>query len=320
MKISLLWLEEWVGAPLEPEALAGMLTMAGLEVDRSSPVSASVSNIVVGCVQSVEPHPNVDRLKVCKVDAGRKALLQVVCGAPNVREGLYAPLAPAGAQIGELEIGETEIRGVSSSGMLCSASELGLDEHSSGLLELDDGVAAGTDLVEYLHLGDTVFDLDLTPDRADCFSVLGVAREVAAMRGHRLEMPCQAPVAPVHRRRFPVQVAEPSACPRYLARDVRNLRADARTPLWIRERLRRGGIRALHPVVDVMNYVMLEIGQPMHAFDLDKIEGSVEVRYARNGESIELIGGVQTGIDERTLLIADARGPACARRYHWRGG
>ena len=309
MKFCSSWIEEWLGEPVEPEALARTLTMAGLEVDKLTPAAVPLSGVVVGHVRHVAAHPNAERLKVCEVDAGGTKPLKVVCGADNVREGTFAPFAPVGAWVNGLEIGEAEIRGVVSRGMLCSAAELGLEETSEGVLDLDGSVAAGTDLVEYLKLDDTVFELDLTPNRADCFSVLGIARELAAIRGFHLEPPRQDAVAATRERRFPVQVAEPRACPRYLARVVENVDSAAETPLWMKERLRRSGVRAVHPVVDVMNYVMLELGQPLHAFDLDKLEERVEVRYARGGESIEVIGGARLELDEGSLLIADARGP-----------
>ena len=309
MKLCLSWLEEWLERPLEPRALSEKLTMAGLEVDQWGPVAAAMSGLVVGCVRHVEPHPDADRLKVCKVDGGGDSLLQVVCGAPNVREGIYVPFAAAGARIGEVKIAETEIRGVLSQGMLCSANELGLEENAAGLLEFDGEVAAGTDLIEYFHLDDVVIELDLTPNRADCFSILGLAREVAALYGEQLKMPRQNPVAPVHEQGVAVQVSEAAACPRYLARVVRNVKHDAKTPLWMKERLSRSGVNALHPVVDVMNYVMLELGQPLHSFDLDKVQDAIEVRYAKAGEKIRLIGGAEVELDRRALLIADKQGP-----------
>lgn len=309
MKFCSSWIEEWLKTPVEPQALAETLTMAGLEVDKLSPAAAPSSGVVVGHVRHVAAHPNAERLKLCEVDAGGAKPVTVVCGADNVHEDAFVPFAPVGAWVNGLEIGEAEIRGVVSRGMLCSAAELGLEETSAGLLELDEPVAAGTDFTEYMKLDDTVFELDLTPNRADCFSVLGIARELAVIRGFQLEPPRQDAVAAAHARRFPVQVAEPRACPRYLARIAENVDSAARTPLWMKERLRRSGVRAVHPVVDVMNYVMLELGQPLHAFDLDKLEERIEVRYARSGESIEIIGGGRLEPDQRTLLIADARGP-----------
>ena len=309
MKFCLSWLEEWLGERLEAEPLAEELTMAGLEVDRLSPVAAVISGVVVGRIRRVEPHAGADRLKLCEVDAGSGRSLQVVCGAPDVREEMRVPFASVGARVGDLEISEAEICGVSSRGMLCSASDLGIEEESSGLLDLGDGVAAGTDLVEYLKLDDTVFELDLTPNRADCFSMLGLAREVAAIHGNNLDTTRNDTVAPTHEHTFEVLVSEPTACPRYLTRVVKNISTDVRTPLWMKERLRRSGIRALYPAVDVMNYVMLELGQPLHAFDLDRIEAPLEVRFARGGETTELIGGAHAKLNQDTLLIADTRGP-----------
>ena len=309
MKVCLSWLEEWLGSSLDPRMLADQLTMAGLEVDKLDTVAAAVTDVVVARVRRIESHPNADRLKICFVDDGSDKLLQVVCGAANVREGMYAPLARIGAQLGEIEIERAELRGVTSHGMLCSAQELGLDEDASGLMELDGEVAVGTNVAEYLHLNDMVLDLDLTPNRADCFSIAGVAREVAAMQGEYLKPPRQHTVSGVHSRIFPLQVREPAACPCYLARIVHNIKDTARTPLWMKERLRRSGIRALHPVVDVMNYVMMELGQPMHAFDLDRLQGHVEVRYAQDGELIELLDGSTTELQAETLLVADERAP-----------
>ena len=310
MKLCLSWLEEWLGKTLEAQALSETLTMAGLEVDQWKSVAPATTGLVVGCVREIEPHPNADRLKVCKVDTGGKALLQVVCGAPNVRVGLYAPFAPAGAALGELKIVATEIRGVLSQGMLCSAGELGLEtQPSSGLLELGSGVAAGTDLIEYLHLDDVVLELDLTPNRADCFSVLGVAREAAAIGGERLKIPRQRPAVVAHEQEFPVEVSASAACPRYLARVVRNINPDAKTPLWMQQRLLRSGIHVLHPVVDVTNYVMLELGQPLHAFDLNKLHGVITVRYAQQGEQLTLLGGRDVTLDGNTLLITDEQSP-----------
>ena len=308
MKCCLSWLEEWLGEPLKAEPLAETLTMAGLEVESLGPV-ASVSGVVAGRIRRIEPHPDADRLNLCDVDAGGGGLLRVVCGAPNAREGMCAPFAPVGARLGDVDVGRVEIRGEPSHGMLCSASELGLEERSEGLLDLGDGVAAGADLVEHLALDDTVLNLDLTPNRGDCFSVLGLAREIAAIRGGSFSAPGGDPVVPAHQRGFEVRVADRAACPRYLARVVNNVNPEAATPLWMKERLRRSGVRALHPVVDVMNYVMFELGQPLHAFDLDRLEGRVEVRRSRAGENVELIGGTCVDLNAGTLLIADARGP-----------
>ena len=309
MRFCLSWLEEWLALKLDPQPLAADLTMAGLEVNKLTPACPSLSNIVVGHIRHIEPHPNADRLQLCLVDAGGTELLQIVCAAPNIHEGMRAPLALVGARIADQTIKKTEIRGIPSHGMLCSGAELGIEEKSEGILDLGVGVAAGTDLIEYLKLNDIVFELDLTPNRADCFSVLGLAREVAAIRGENLVMPGQNTVTPTHDRRFPVQVAEPTVCPHYVTRVVHNVNVNASTPLWMKERLRKSGIRALYSVVDVMNYVMMELGQPMHAFDLDKVERHIEVRYARSDEQIEIIGGTQINLDERSLLIADAQKP-----------
>ena len=310
MQFNLRWLEEWLGTPLEPQALSHRLTMAGLEVDSLAPASKRLSHIIAGCIQRIEPHPNADRLKVCKVDIGEQDLLQIVCGATNTYEGMYVPVALVGGQIDDMKINRVDIRGIQSDGMLCAAVELGLNNGTEGLFDLSGEVAVGTNIVDYLSLDDTIFNLDLTPNRSDCLSLLGLAREVAALSGDKLKDDVHTEVKSINDDEISLQVQESEACPRYLYSVVAGLDATAKIPLWLGERLRRCGIQLVHPVVDVMNYVMLELGQPLHAFDLDKIKGDITVRLAQSGEHIDLLNGKQAvPLDKATLLIADDAGP-----------
>ena len=307
MKLSIRWLEEYLGRDLDAEVLARQLTMSGLEVDSLERVTKSLEHVFVGCVRRVDPHPNTDQLKICEVDAGGKGSLQIVCGAANVREGMYVPVA--GGRIGELNVQTAMIRGIKSEGMLCSAADLGIDDGSESLLDLGDAYAAGTDLVRCLWLDDTMVNLDLTPNRPDCLSVLGLAREIEAAEGKALPVYGAAEVAAQGNGSFPVKVSEPQACPRYSGCVFTDFDRTAKTPLWLRERLRRHDVQTHHPIVDVMNYVMLELGQPMHAFDLSALKGGIEVRFAGPGETIDLLDGRSgLAVRERTLLIADDLG------------
>ncbi len=309
MKVSLAWLREWAAVPPDAAALAERLTMAGLEVDAVVPAAPPFSGVVVGEVLEVAPHPDADRLRVCRVSAGGEPV-QVVCGAPNVRPGLRAPFAAVGAALPDgTRIRKVKLRGVESHGMLCSARELGVAEAAEGLWELPPDAPVGEDLRRWLDLDDPVLALSLTPNRADCLSVRGVAREAAALYGLALAGPEWGPVPAAHGETVPVQVEASAACPRYLGRVVRGVDPDARTPLWMVERLRRAGIRSLGPVVDVTNYVLLELGQPLHAFDLACLQGPVVVRMARAGERLTLLGGSEAALEPDTLVIADASGP-----------
>ena len=310
MKVSELWLRDWVNPSITGSKLAQQLTMAGLEVDSISPVAGAFSRVVVAKVLATSAHPQADKLTLCDVDAGSGTPLRIVCGASNVRPGLMVALALIGSELpGGMTIKESKLRGELSQGMLCSASELGLDDNSEGILELANDAPIGCSLREYLLLDDQIFDLDLTPNRADCFSMLGVAREVAALNS--LPLPtvpfvvCPAAIKDV----IAVDILAPEACPKYCSRMIRGINPHAITPLWIKERLRRGGIRSLHPVVDIINYVMLELGQPMHAFDAKMIEGSIQVRYAHDGETLELLDGQDITLNQKVLLIADAKKP-----------
>lgn len=310
MKVSESWLREWVNPSLTGAQLAAQLTMAGLEVDGLYPVAGAFDHVVVAKVLDTKPHPHADKLTLCDVDAGAGRHVKVVCGAANVRKDLLVALALPGAHLpGDIIIKESNLRGELSQGMLCSVAELGLDETSEGIMELPKDAPVGLDLREYLSLNDQVLDIDLTPNRADCFSILGVAREVAALNGMPLNAPPVIDVAPTMNATLEIQLKAPEACPQYCGRILKGIRADATTPFDIKERLRRSGIRSIHPVVDVTNYVMLELGQPMHAFDLQHIDGQINVRYGSANETLLLLDGQELTLDEKVLVIADAHQP-----------
>ncbi|CEG55823.1 phenylalanine--tRNA ligase subunit beta [Legionella fallonii] len=310
MKVSKLWLHEWVNFSLTEQELAAQLTMAGLEVDSVSPVAGEFTQVVVAEVLSTKPHPDADKLTLCDVNAGADQVLKVVCGARNVRPGLKVALAMVGAQLpGGLKIKESKLRGELSQGMLCSVTELGLAEQSDGIMELADDAPVGMSLREYLSLDDHVLDIDLTPNRADCFSVLGVARELSVLNKLPLIEPSIDTVTPSVDDVLAINLKNAEACPRYCGRIIRNINSEATTPLWMAERLRRGGIRTLHPVVDVMNYVMLELGQPMHAFDLSQLKGGINVRFSNESEHLELLDGQEITLSDKVLVIADDEKP-----------
>ena len=307
------WLREWVNPDFTTEELMAKLTMAGLEVDGVSGVARAFSGIVVAEVEAVEAHPDADKLRVCKVNDG-SAVHQVVCGAPNVRAGMKVLFAQLGAEIhtGEdkpFKIKAAKLRGVESSGMLCSAEELGLAESSDGLLELADDAPVGTNIRDYLALDDTSIELDLTPNRGDCLSVAGVAREVGVISRQDVTVPEIAAVPATHQEEFPVKITAADECPRYLGRIIRNVNLGAESPLWMQEKLRRSGLRSIDPIVDVTNFVLMELGQPMHAFDFSKLEGGIEVRLAGDKEKITLLDGKEVEMSPDTLVIADARKP-----------
>lgn len=305
MKISLNWLRESVPVTEAPAALGHRLTMAGLEVEAIERIAPSFTQVVVARIVEREKHPDADKLSVCKVDAGDGAIRQIVCGASNARAGLTAPLALVGAKVGDLTIKVGKLRGVESQGMLCSARELGLGDNHEGLLELPDGAPLGTPLERYLALDDAVLELGITPNRGDCLSQLGVAREAAVLSGLPFREPEVAPVAAAGDRTLPVTVEAPADCPVYASRLVTGIRADARSPSWLTERLRRAGLRAIHPVVDVTNLVMLELGQPMHGFDATTLDRGIVVRRARAGETLTLLDGKPVTLDPEVLVIAD---------------
>lgn len=309
MRVSLAWLGEWVDTGADAAALASRLTMSGIEVEAIDPAAGDFQGVVVGEVLAVERHPAADKLAVCQVAGGGAALLQVVCGAPNVRAGMKTPLALEGAKLAGGVIRKAKLRGVDSSGMLCSARELGLSDEHEGILELPDELVTGTPLREALALDDTILTLNVTPNRGDVLSVLGVAREVAAITARKLTPPALEPVAAVTRDRFAVRLDAPEGCPRFAGRVIRGVNPAARTPLWMRERLRRAGLRPIRPVVDVTNYVMLELGQPLHAYDMRRLDSHIEVRNARPDEKLMLLDGREIALDADTLVIADAAGP-----------
>ncbi|RZU98668.1 phenylalanine--tRNA ligase subunit beta [Spiribacter vilamensis] len=306
MRISERWLREWVALPASTRELAERLTMAGLEVDSVETAAPAFSDVVVGEVTLCEPHPDAERLKVCTVEDGSGEPKAVVCGAPNAVTGLKAPFARVGARLpGDMKIKATKLRGVKSWGMLCSAKELGFSEESAGLMPLPADAPVGEDLREWLDLDDAVIEVELTPNRSDCLSMAGVAREVGVLTGHPVTAPDADPVDAVHDVTRPVRLEQPTDCPRYCGRVIRGIDPDAATPVWLAERLRRAGIRPLSLTVDITNYLMLELGQPMHAFDLEALDGGIRVRHARQGESITLLNGESVTLAAGTLVIAD---------------
>ncbi len=316
MKFSERWLRELVDPPGDTGALVHQLTMQGLEVESVEQAGPSLDKVVVGRVTGMSPHPNADRLRVCQVDVGGSTL-QIVCGAANVRVGGTYPVALPGATLpGALVIRSAALRGVDSGGMLCSRAELGLlgDMGSAGggegLLELDDSAFPGMPAVAALGLDDQVLDLKITPNRADCFSLLGIARDLAATTGLHFAEPTPFPVATQAATSIVVSIEDSVACPVFVVRTIRGIRPDARSPVWLQERLRRSGIRSIHPVVDVTSLVMLELGQPLHAYDLDKVDGGLTVRRALDKEPLKLLTGADVSLDAGVLVIADRAGPA----------
>ena len=310
MRISEHWLREWVNPAVSSAELAAQLTMAGLEVDHVEPAAPAFEQVVVGRVIGLILHPDADRLRVATVDVGGAESLQIVCGAPNVAVGMCAPTALIGAVLpGGFTIKQSKLRGVESQGMLCSARELGLAESSEGLLPLPADSRPGQNVRELLALDDALIEIELTPNRGDCLGMEGIAREVATLnRCEFRPLPADS-VPPVVDATFPVTLLDPADCPRYVGRVIRGVNPAAETPLWMQERLRRAGVRSLGPLVDVTNYVMLELGQPMHAFDLGRLTGGIEVRRARLGDRLELLNGAVVEPDAETLLITDHSGP-----------
>ncbi len=307
MQFSEQWLRQYANPALSSEQLAHALTMAGLEVEEVVPAAPPFTGVVVAEVRKVDKHPNADKLTVCKVDAGTGKLLNIVCGAPNVAAGIRVPCALIGAVLpGDFRIKEAKMRGVPSEGMLCSARELGLSEDHSGLLILDGDVPLGRDIRDVLALDDRKFTIKLTPNRGDCLSVAGVAREVAAITGAALCLPRIEPVASNTGERLPVKLEAPDLCGRFSGRVIRHLNAKAPTPDWMKRRLERSGQRSISALVDISNYVMLELGRPSHVFDLDKVRGGLTVRWGRSGETLELLNGSTVELDDWVGVIADA--------------
>ncbi len=309
MKFSENWLREWVNPQLSTEELVKRLTMSGLEVDQVEPVAMSFNQIVIGEVLTIAAHPNADHLKICQVNVGEDKPLHIVCGAANVQSGMRVPTALIGARLGDLEIKKSSIRGTTSEGMLCSAKELGLADSSEGLMILPQDAPIGENLRRYLQLEDVSVAIDLTPNRGDCLSVAGIAREVGLLTRCTVTSPDFSPVAATITDTLPVALHHSAACPRYIGRIIKNINVQAITPLWMRERLRRSGLRSISAVVDVTNYVLLELGQPMHAFDLSKLVQGIQVRMAQVGESLTLLDDQTVTLDTQTLVIADHQQP-----------
>ncbi len=306
MKFSEQWLREWVNPSVSTDELCHQLTMAGLEVDAVDPVASEFSGVVVGEVLSVEPHPDADKLRVTQVNIGEAEPVQIVCGAANVRAGLHVPCAIVGAKLpGNFKIKKAKLRGVPSNGMLASASELGLAESSEGLMELPADAPVGENFRDYLQLDDVIIELGLTPNRGDCLSLAGIAREAGVLNNAEVQGPACDAVAPTIDETLAISVTAQAECPRYLGRIIRGVNVAAETPLWMQERLRRSGNRSLGAVVDVTNYVLLELGQPMHAFDLAKLNGGIQVRLATAGEKLKLLNEDEVELDGETLVIAD---------------
>ncbi|WP_061012143.1 phenylalanine--tRNA ligase subunit beta [Photobacterium leiognathi] len=306
MKFSESWLREWVNPAVNSEELAHQITMAGLEVDGVEAVAGEFTGVKVGQVVECAQHPDADKLRVTKVDVGAEELLDIVCGASNCRQGIKVAVATVGAVLpGDFKIKKAKLRGQPSHGMLCSFTELGIDVESDGIMELAEDAVLGTDFREFLGLDDVTIDVDLTANRADCLSIAGLAREVGVLNRAEVTEPQFEIVAPTAADTISIDVKAPAACPRYLGRIIRNVNVQAETPLWMQEKLRRCGTRSIDPIVDITNYVLLEMGQPMHAFDLAKIDGGIVVRMAEQGEKLTLLDGNEAELNDNTLVIAD---------------
>lgn len=309
MKFSESWLREWIELPVDSDTLADNLTALGLEVDDTESACPAFENVVVAKIVAISQHPDADRLRVCEVEHGEAETTQVVCGAPNAREGLVTALARVGGRLPNgTKIKKAKLRGVESFGMLCSAAELGLADDQSGIMELDTAAPAGIALAEWLALDDTIIDVDLTPDRADCLSIRGLARDLSALHDVPLTGPAVDVVSPSIDEQLAVEIDERSACARFTGRVVRDVDMRAPVPTAVSERLRRAGVRSISPGVDVTNHIMLELGQPMHAFDLDKLTGTVRARLAEPGEKLTLLDGRDVELDTQTTVIADDSG------------
>ncbi|MBU3005248.1 phenylalanine--tRNA ligase subunit beta [Paraglaciecola arctica] len=310
MKFSEKWLREWVNPSVSTDELSEQLSMAGLEVDGVEAVAGEFSGVVVGEVVECGQHPDADKLQVTKVNVGDEALLDIVCGAPNCRQGLKVAVAKVGAVLpGNFKIKKAKLRGQPSFGMLCSFSELGISDDHDGILELPLDAEIGQDIREYLQLDDVTIEVDLTPNRADCLGIKGLAREVGVLNQcsvNALQIPEVSEQISDSRN---IQLQAPEACPRYLGRVIKNINLDVATPLWMVEKLRRSGVRSIDPVVDITNFVLLELGHPMHAFDNNKLEGDVVVRFAKKDEKLTLLDGNEVALQSDTLVIADTLKP-----------
>lgn len=306
MKFSEKWVREWVNPAISTQELADQLSMAGLEVDGIDPVAGEFSGVVVGEVVECEQHPDADKLQVTKINIGQDELLDIVCGAPNCRQGIKVAVATVGAVLpGNFKIKKAKLRGQPSFGMLCSLSELGISEDHDGILELPSDAPTGQDIRDYLQLNDFSIEVDLTPNRADCLGIRGIAREIGVLNQVEVCKPQIDAVESTHNESRQIVLDAAQSCPRYLGRVIRNINLSVSSPIWMQEKLRRSGVRSIDPVVDVTNYVLLELGHPMHAFDNDKLVGDVVVRMASQGESLTLLDGNKVELLDNTLLIAD---------------
>ncbi|QIQ21162.1 phenylalanine--tRNA ligase subunit beta [Zophobihabitans entericus] len=307
MKFSESWLREWVNPAVSSDELSEQLTMAGLEVDGIDPVAGDFTGVVVGRVVACQQHPNADKLRVTKVDVGTGTLLDIVCGAANCREGLTVACATVGAVLpGDFKIKAAKLRGEPSEGMLCSYSELGISDDHSGIIELPADAPIGQDVRQYLKLDDKMIEISVTPNRADCFGINGIARDISAVNNLPVQEPEFVTVKPVINDVLPIRIEAPEAAPRYLGRIVKGIDIKAATPLWMKEKLRRCGVRSIDAVVDITNYVLLELGHPMHAFDLNQISKEVVIRYGEEGEKLVLLDGSEVTLKPKTLVIADS--------------
>ena len=310
MKFSELWVREWVNPAIGTEQLCEQITMLGLEVDGVENIAGEFNGVAVGEVVECAQHPDADKLRVTKVNVGDERLLDIVCGAPNCRQGLKVACAVEGALLpGDFKIKKTKLRGQPSEGMLCSFRELGISEDHSGIIELPQDAPIGMDLRQYLQLDDKAVEISLTPNRADCLSIRGIAREIGVVNNLAVNEPHFTPVQPTVADKVAIEMSAPEACPRYLLRVVKNVNIKAATPNWMKEKLRRCGLRSIDPIVDITNYILLELGQPMHAFDAAKISQPVQVRMAKDGEELVLLDGGTAKLQSNTLLIADQKGP-----------
>ena len=310
MKFSEQWVREWVNPAISTEQLCEQITMLGLEVDGVEKVAGDFTGVVVGEVVKCAQHPDADKLRVTKVNVGGERLLDIVCGAPNCRQGLKVACATEGAVLpGDFKIKKTKLRGQPSEGMLCSFSELGIDVEADGIIELPQDAPIGANLREYLSLDDKAIEISLTPNRADCLSIAGIAREIGVANKQPVNPPPFNAVPVTTSAKVAIELQTPQACPRYLLRVVKKVNVKAVSPIWLQEKLRRCGIRSIDPVVDITNYILLELGQPMHAFDAAKVAQPVQVRLAKEGEELILLDGTTAKLRPNTLLIADRNGP-----------
>jgi len=306
MKFSESWLREWVNPSVSRDALSHQITMAGLEVDGIDAVAADFSGVIIGEVVECGQHPDADKLRVTKINVGADELIDIVCGAPNCRLGLKVAVAMVGAVLpGDFKIKKAKLRGQPSMGMLCSYGELGMDIESDGIIELPQDAPLGVNVREFLQLDDAIIDVDLTANRADCFGMAGLAREVGVLNRQAVTEPSWEAVTATIDAPFSINVVAPDLCPRYLGRVVKNINVKAATPLWMQEKLRRSGIRSIDPIVDITNYVLIEFGQPMHAFDLNTLNGGITVRLADGVEKLTLLDSNEITVPSDTLVIAD---------------